>query len=119
MKQVFILESDDLIRLDDWCRPLSIESMSGGQSDYYSFKSCYTSCPENNAEWTRVSAVIGECWLGKTVAQYNRVGCKYEFVRGDIPQSHKLNMRGYSDLSKTISKIKNRQYDDDYDDIPF
>jgi len=116
MKQVSILEDDDTIHPDDWCRPLDITSMSGGMSDHYSFKSCYTGSPENNTEWTKVKCVIGECWFGKTVKQFSRVGLRYEFIRGDVPKSHKLNMADYTDLSKGRKKVV---HDDYNDDIPF
>jgi hypothetical protein len=37
MINVQILEANDIVDPEDWCRPLSIVSMSGGHSDYYSF----------------------------------------------------------------------------------
>jgi len=115
MKQVFILEADDTIHPDDWCRPLAIVSMSGGMSDGYSFRCMYSGGPENNVEWVRVKCVIGECWFGKTVAQFSRIGTRYEFVRGDVPKSHKLDMADYKDLSK----MKKSKHEDVDDDIPF
>lgn len=120
MITVNILEAADTIMPTDWCRPLSITSMSGGHSDYYSFKNQYSGCPENNAQWVQVKCVIGKPWLGKTVGEFNKAmhscGPKYEFLRGDLPRGHKLNMSGYTDLSKL-----SRHSEDDYynDDIPF
>ena len=98
MIKVSILEEDDIIYAEDWCRPLQIVSMNGGHSDYYSFRSCYSGTPENNAEWVKVKHVIGSCWFGKKVKELNRDGARYEFLRGDVPISHQLDMRGYSSL---------------------
>jgi len=98
MKTVQILESSDTILPTDWCRPLCITSMSG---DFYSFKSQYSGVPENNAMWVRVQCVIGKCWHNKTINELEKAGLTpYEFVRGDIPDSHKLNMNGYVDISE-------------------
>lgn len=107
MITVQILEPDDLIDGNDWCRPLQIISMGGGASDYYSFKSCYSGTPENNAEWVQVKHVIGSCWFGRPVRAFND-GLNYEFVRGDVPRKHRLNMRGYKSIfefEKRTSKI--------------
>lgn len=98
MKTVEILEADDIVEPEDWCRPLSIVSMSGGQSDYYSFQSAYTGAPENNVKWVRVKYILGRGWHGKTVAEIdNGLGkwIKYEYVRGDIPQRQQLDLRDY------------------------
>lgn len=117
MIQVNILEPDDVIYAEDWCRPLQIVSMNGGHSDYYSFKSQYTGCPENNAEWVKVKHVIGSCWFGKTVKQFHKefikFNCRYEFVRGDIPKTNQLDMSGYNSLYE-FEKEANKN-----DDIPF
>jgi hypothetical protein len=120
MITVKILEDDDIIYAEDWCRPLQIVSMSGGHSDHYSFKSCYTGAPENNAKWVKVKDAVGDCWFGKTVKKYhkamNKFGLQWEFMRGDIPKSHRLNMKGYNSLWE----MKKSLPDDDYnDDIPF
>ncbi len=95
MKTIQILEDNDCIELNDWCRPLSLCTMSGGMSDSYSFKSCYSGRPENNVEWVLVKHVFGTCWAGKTVATITKEISKYEFVRGDIPTSHRLDMTDY------------------------
>lgn len=100
MKTVQILEADDCVDPEDWCRPLQIVSMNGGHSDYYSFQSCYTGAPENNVEWVKVKYILGKGWHGKPVREYtnamSKFGYRYEFVRGDVPQSHKLNLKGYN-----------------------
>lgn len=119
MITVQILEATDTIEPTDWCRPLQITSMSGGHSDYYSFRNTYSGTPENNVKWVQVKCVLGKHWVGKTVGDFNIMmrDCagKMEFVRGNVPYSHKLDMKGYSDLSKMLEPVE-----DDYnDDIPF
>lgn len=117
MITVSILEKDDTIKADDWCRPLAIVSMSGGHSDYYSFKSCYTGTPENNAEWVQVKHVLGKCWVGGTVKDYYRaVGHRMEFLRGTPPKKHQIDMRDYNSLADLPDVSDGDEYDDD---IPF
>lgn len=104
-----LLEKDDIVEPEDWCRPLSLTSMSGGHSDYYSFQSQYTGAPENNVKWVKVKYVLGKPWHGKTVADIDfGLGqlIKYEFVRGDIPQRSKLSLKDYTttDHSKVYRK---------------
>ena len=55
-----LLEAGDIVEPEDWCRPLSIVSMSGGHSDEYSCKSQYTGAPENNVKWVRVKYILGK-----------------------------------------------------------
>jgi hypothetical protein len=99
MISIQVLEDSDHIHPEDWCRPLNIVSMSGGHSDYYSFKSEYTGTPENNAKWVKVKYTLGKPWHGKTVKEIDQgLGkfVKYEYVRGNIPTRSKLNLHGYS-----------------------
>jgi hypothetical protein len=115
MKTVNILELDDVIDPEDWCRPLQVVSMSGGYSDHYSFQSQYTGAPENNVKWVKVKYILGKGWHGQTVRQYNicmRQFGTYEFVRGDIPDSHKLNLNDYrvTDYTKVY---RHTEEDDD------
>ena len=94
MITVQILEPSDTLRPDDWCRPLSLISMSGGHSDHYSFESCYSGAPENNVQWVKVREVFGECWYGRTVGELLRsVGLPYEFCRGDLPEKHTMKSK--------------------------
>lgn len=96
---VQILEADDVVEPNDWCRPLSIVSMSGGHSDYYSFKCQYSGRPENNVKWVRVKYILGQCWNGLTVKELDeKLGkfVKYEFIRGDIPKRQQLSLSGYN-----------------------
>ena len=94
-----LLELDDIVEPEDWCRPLSIVSMSGGHSDYYSFQSAYTGAPENNVKWVKVKYILGKPWHGKTVKEIdNGLGkfVKYEYVRGDVPKRSQLDLRDYN-----------------------
>ena len=95
MVTVQILESFDKVDPEDWCRPLSITSMSGGMSDSYSFKSCYTGSPKNNVKWVKVKYIFGKCWHGCMVKDFLKGMQAYEFIRGDIPKSHRENLAGY------------------------
>jgi hypothetical protein len=90
MKTVQILELDDCVKPNDWCRPLRLESMSGGLSDSYSFKSMYTGKPENNVKWLRVKEIFGPCWFGKQSKELMKY-LPYEFVRGEPPTAHCFN----------------------------
>lgn len=108
MITVQFLEATDVFQPDDWCRPLQFVTMSGGHSDDYSFKSVYTGAPENNVKWTRVRDVIGGVWRGKTVGDFNRRGfTKYEFVRGEIPRTHRLSMGDYRSMEHTWKEQPN------------
>lgn len=97
MIDLTVLEFDDRISPDDWCRPLSLYTMSGGMSDSLSFKSQYSGTPENNVKWVQVKHVFGECWDNKTVLEItNALGIRYEFVRGNVPILHRLDMSDYN-----------------------
>lgn len=102
MITVQILEDGDRIDPSDWCRPLALTTMSGGMSDEMSFKSCYTGTPENNVEWVRVRDVLGPVWHGRTVREFIACGLTMEFVRGDVPTSHRLNMRDYNSIAEMM-----------------
>ena len=113
-----LLEADDAVHPDDWCRPLQLMSMNGGHSDYYSFESCYTGAPENNVKWVKVKYILGKPWHGKTVKELDAgLGkfIKYEYVRGDIPMRSRLGLAGYSVINHATAK-ETKEYDDD---IPF
>jgi len=82
MKTVQILEPNDCVAPDDWCRPLRLESMSGGHSDGYSFESMYSGTPKNNVKWVRIKDVFGECWFGKQAKELMEDnGKKYVFKK--------------------------------------
>jgi len=93
-----LLELNDRVDPEDWCRPLSIVSMSGGHSDYYSFENQYTGAPENNVKWVKVKYTLGKTWHNCTVKEIDSAlgqYVKYEFVRGDIPRRSKLSLKDY------------------------
>lgn len=117
-----MLEPTDTILPSDWCRPLRLQTTDGGYSDHYSFSNTYSGSPENYTEWVRVDAVLGECWFGETLGRLNRhMSVPYEMVRGDIPKSHQLDMKGYPNLAKTMKKLKKlaASQNDWADDIVF
>ena len=112
MITISILEDNDVIGPDDWCRPLSIVSMNGGMSDYYEFGPT-----NNNVRWQRVKYVLGKPWHGCTAEKIGHgLGkyCQYEFVRGEVPRSHCEKTAGLTDHSKVFRS--DEEYDDD---IPF
>ena len=117
---VQLLEADDAVHPEDWCRPLSIVSMSGGHSDYYSFQSQYTGAPENNVKWVKVKYILGHGWHGKTVKEIDKgLGeyVKYEFLRGNVPKRQQLNLKDYNITDHTkLYYQESKEYDDD---IPF
>lgn len=109
-----LLEADDIVEPEDWCRPLSLTTMNGGYSDYYSFKSQYSGAPENNVKWVKVKYVLGHGWHGQTVAQIDKgLGkfVKYEFVRGDIPGRSRLSLKDYNVTDHTKVFHKDLQCD--------
>jgi hypothetical protein len=95
-----LLEANDIVEPEDWCRPLQLMSMNGGHSDYYSFESCYTGAPENNVKWVKVKYILGVASRGdKTVKDLDQTlgkFIKYEFVRGDLPVRSRLSLSGYN-----------------------
>lgn len=115
MMYVVILEGPDAIQPNDWCRPLQIVSSSGGLSDHYSFMSCYTGKPENNAKWVRVKYILGKHWHGKTVAEYTSAMKDFgrmEFIRGEIPRAHRLSMADYSKTDYSKDHVDDINYGD-------
>ena len=95
MIAIQILEPHDLLQPTDWCRPLLLCTMSGGQSDYYSFTCCYTGQPENNVKWVQAHEIFGEHFMGRPIADMEHLeelGYPYEFVRGAIPKAHQYGI---------------------------
>lgn len=103
MISIKILEPDDIVEPTDWCRPLHLETMSGGQSDYYSFESDYSGTAQNNVKWVRIRDVFGPCWFGKSVKELNKY-TQHEIVRGEIPQKHRLT--GHKSLHTFFTNLK-------------
>ena len=110
MVTIQILESNDCIDPEDWCRPLLLVTMSGGHSDYYSFESCYSGAPENNVQWVKVREVFGEGWYSKPVKEVlKKLSVKYEFARGMTPKSHTMKSKRELEMSQAArdSKLDN------------
>lgn len=97
MISIQILEPHDILLPTDWCRPLSLHTMSGGMSDSYSFESVYSGAPENNVKWAEARAVFGKPWFNKPLGTLIQMALKdhtpYEFARGPIPHEHCLKTK--------------------------
>jgi hypothetical protein len=88
VKNIFLLEDDDVPLETDWMRPLWLSY----QPDGFSENSECGGGPLNNFKWARVSETIGECWYGRTVYNLQKILAKrYEFVRGEVPDEHQWN----------------------------
>ena len=97
MRQVLILEDNDTVEPTDWCRPLTLTTMSGGHSVALSFENMFSGTPQNNTKWVQVQDVFGPNWFYKTAQELNNYGgSAHEFVRGDVPAAHQLDMKGYN-----------------------
>ncbi len=57
--------------------------------------------PENNVKWTKVKDVIGKVWFGKTVSDFCENVLPTEFIRGEIPNQHQLDMKQFNKLRKS------------------
>ncbi len=98
MRTINLLDDGDVMDPEAWCRPLRLTTMSGGMSDSYSFASQYSGRPENNVKWCKVKYCIGSVWFGRPISDFHdamRRMVSYEFVSGDIPHDHQLNMKSY------------------------
>lgn len=80
---------------DMYCRPL--EASFIGQSDTFMTESTYAGSPINNFKWTPITEVLGECWMGTTIEEYEAKletlvhrHVPYEWCRGNLPPSHIL-----------------------------
>lgn len=87
MKQVLILEDQDVIHKDDCVRQLDI-LLSHSQADNILQESSYGS-RINRMKWLSAQEYM-PYWVGKTVGQF-RAGSKIgvEIIRGDVPVAHK------------------------------
>ena len=82
-----MLEAEDILKPDDWCRPLHLTTMSGGQSDHYSFISVYSGNPENNVKWCKVKTIFS-AWISNRINEMPESISGYEFIRGNLPLEH-------------------------------
>ena len=97
MIDIKILEGHDRIQVSDWARPLQLESSEF--SDLYFFQAQYSGLPMNHVKWVRVGHILGSTWIGKTVNELNKaMVTQYEFVRGNIPVTHQLDMSEYNSI---------------------
>ena len=103
MRLIKLLDSDDRVLPTDWCRPMRFVSMGGGTSDHYSDVCEYSGLPMNNPKWIRVEDYFGPMWFDKEVSKLCELEL-YEFVRGDIPDHHRL--KGHESLADMLSKMK-------------
>ena len=88
MKTIQILESSDVLLKTDFCRPLRITA-TGSTCDS-------DGLPANFVKWVPVFRVIPERFFGLKLEELYGFSSPYEFVRGDIPLRHRLDMRVYS-----------------------
>ena len=90
MRTIKMLEEDDLIHSEFWCRPMNfLPSAAAGCEVFPNTTSCYGGRPMNNTRWIKVRDVLGPFWFGRSVSEFN-AGSKmqYEFVSGEIPEGH-------------------------------
>lgn len=90
MISIQLLEDTDIIQATDWCRPMTIQTISPW-SDTITFTNTYSGNPENNVRWLTAQQCC-PFWIGKKVKDYNdgieKMGTWYEFIRGPIPTKH-------------------------------
>ena len=89
MISISILEDDDILQPTDYCRPLLLTTLSI-HSDTYSCTNTYSGLPENNVKWLRVDQYFGPIWYGKKVSALLAKLPPHEFIRGDVPLSHRF-----------------------------
>lgn len=94
MISVLMLSSYDTLRPDDWVRPI-VEAVADypGQAPALNSFSPYSGCPQNHLKWVQARDVLGDCWMGKTMAELDQAwekigGFPYEVIRGTPPQRH-------------------------------
>lgn len=92
MKTIQILDPEDAVQKQDFCRPLHIDARGNScDSDGY---------PTNFVKWAPVSVMIPEYFHYLSVGSLREEGYNFEFARGDIPAQHKLDMRLYPTVCK-------------------
>ena len=92
---VLMLDDKDVILPTDFVRQLSL--VFDGQSDHLATTATYGGGRINRLGWMLASEVCPG-WIGRTVGRFNAAMTgrdrhatelsAYEFVRGDIPESH-------------------------------
>jgi hypothetical protein len=98
MKNIFILEPEDIINPEDWVRPLYFPQSTYGDQIFINSINEYSGTPEGNIKWIKVKDFMGDFWYGKTIKEFHDGYSKaynielrfskYEFIRGEIPDDH-------------------------------
>ncbi len=87
MIKIYLLEDNDVIESTDYARQLDF--IYGDWSDQLLSNSNYSGRPINRLGWMKADLIM-PFWVGKTVKSANAaIGVKYEFIRGNLPNSHK------------------------------
>jgi len=93
MISIQLLEKDDIVRKDDWIRPLQFRGSDFGDIAICKF-STWGGRPQDFHKWIRVQDALGDLWLNKSVKYiHKKLNMEYEFVRGDIPKNNIWNWR--------------------------
>lgn len=98
MIAINILEGSDTILPTDWYRPLDKSADFSCYSDAWLETNCYGGGPMDIIKWVPIWLVLGEVWWGKIYGEYGGFGDlqykrQYEVVRGNLPESHKFNLK--------------------------
>lgn len=94
---IIFLSEKDIIYPTDFCRPL-IRSADYSYYDEWMEESCYGGNPLDHLKWCPVWLHLGDFWWGKKYKEYfefSSIGKYTEFVRGTIPETHKLKDKKY------------------------
>jgi hypothetical protein len=99
MRTIKILDKDDVITVETFCRPLGVTYESSHSSAVLE-RATYSGMPINHMKWVPVRYVLGSCWIGKTVEEFSTDYdySEYEYAIGDIPAAHILDMYKYDVL---------------------
>jgi hypothetical protein len=84
MIDIKISEEKDVVKGDDYCRPLALLEPASVET------SVYGNMPINNLKWVPVHAIYGKFWNGKTIGEM----CPKkdaEFCRGELTKEHLLS----------------------------
>ena len=94
MKTIQLLEDEDLINPNDWCRPLIRSADYSNYSDAWMTSGTYDGNPLDHLKWIPVWLKLGQCWWGYKYQEYtsNKNMTPIEFIRGNIPNTHKLDL---------------------------
>lgn len=100
MTPIRILDSQDAVLCSDFCRPLNIDA-KGSTCDSEGY-------PTNFTKWAPVGLIIPKYFHGLKVDSLRQEGYKFEFVRGVVPDDHKLDIRLYPvkppEVKKPVTK---------------